>query len=102
MPSLVCKINCFNCIGVYIGESSQNLQKRISKYINNSKKKDQYKTMLTEHINNHHQSIDFSKSRILHFETNIFEMRFSEDCLILLCNKAINKYTDSNLLTKYE
>jgi hypothetical protein len=107
---IVYKVNCLGgngtkCNGVYIGESSRQLDKRLYEHRNDYKNrlKPGNKTALIKHANDHGHTFDFDNSKILNFETNWYKRRFLESSQIQLHKPdAVNYKTDTqNLNTLY-
>jgi hypothetical protein len=74
------------CSGVYIGESSRQLDKRLYEHRNDYKNrlKSGKKTALIKHANNYGHTFDFDNSEILNFETNWYKRRYLESSQIQL------------------
>ena len=100
--NVIYQIPCAECDGVYIGQTKQNLDKRIKQHKNDSKIRSNFdKTALTKHIFELNHNFDFDNVSILDVEPIKFKRNISEMVQIYKNKNSVNERTDTKNLNKY-
>lgn len=106
-PNVVYRIPCNNCNKIYIGQTKQNLKKRMNNHKNDCRKHNlltnHNKTALTTHCYNENHTFNFDNPDILDVECNFKKRQLSEMLQIQSDDRSINFKTDiSNLSNIYK
>lgn len=97
---LVYLIPCNNCDSVYIGQTAQHLDKRITLHKSDARIRPQ-RCALANHANSKHHDINYQEVKILEFERNPFTRSFLEMCHISTTSNTMNSKTDLNNLSTF-
>lgn len=96
--NLVYKIPCHNCDKTYIGETSQNLSRRLCSHRSDCKIKKR-SCALVDHVLDKKHTMNFEDVSILSVEKYQLKRRFLEMVHIKKDNNSINKKSDINKLS---
>ena len=100
--NVVYKINCNDCNGFYIGQTSRLLKIRLTEHEREIKNK-KSQSAIFEHASNYNHSFKFDNFQILDIETQYYSRLFSEMINIVFHDSKINRITDThNLRNNYK
>jgi len=95
----VYKIECSNCDMTYVGQTKRRLCTRLKEHIADINKKKGLLLVVSNHILEHNHEMKWSETTILDIEPSFTKRRVSEMVHIKKQKNALNKQSDTDLLS---